>query len=155
MYYYFIIFVKKDTTCPHYQQLIYLGEDDDVRLNSQKEDRVKKFFKELSNRSRDFNLLPVTNVKTGNSTIPNIVFIELHNKILDAEKILKEKTLEIFCTEYEILDLHYPLREVLEKKLAEFKSIYPGQTARILLNVEIKRQFPSYMTRNIFNKKNA
>ena len=149
-----IISLKKDTTCPCCQRLIYLGEDDDARLNPQEEeDRVKKFFKELSNRPQDFNPLPVTNVETGNPTTPDMVFVELHNKILDAEKILKEKTLEVSRAEYEILDSLYPLGEALEKKLAEFKSIHPGQTAKILLNVEIKRQFPSDMTRNTFNKK--
>src|SRR5438045_8731343 len=92
MYYYFL---KKDTTCPCCQRHIYLGEDDDARLNPQEEDRVKKFFKELFNRPQDFNLLPVTNVKTGNLTTPDMVFVKLHNKILDAEKILKEKTREV------------------------------------------------------------
>ncbi len=92
-------------------------------------------------------------METGNLTTPDMVFVELHNKILDAEKILKEKTHEVFRAEYEILDSHYPLGEVLEKKLAEFTSIHPLQTARILLNAEIRRQFPSDMSRNIFNKK--
>jgi hypothetical protein len=128
-----IISLKKDTTCPRCQRLIYLG-DDDARLNPQEEeDRAKNFFKELSNRPQDFNPLPVTNV--------------------DAEKILKEKTREVSRAEYEILDSHYPLGEALEKKLAEFVSIHPLQTARILLNAEIRRQFPSNMSRNIFNKK--
>ncbi|PKK64373.1 hypothetical protein RhiirC2_787570 [Rhizophagus irregularis] len=83
------------------QRLIYLGEDDDVRLNPQEEDR--------------------------NSTTPDMVFVELHNKILVAERILKEKTLKVSHMEYEILDSYYSLREALEKKLAEFKSIHPGQ----------------------------
>ncbi|CAB5393844.1 unnamed protein product [Rhizophagus irregularis] len=148
-----IISLKKDT-CPRCQLFIYLGEDDDARLNPQEEeDRVKKFFKELSNKPQDFNPLPVTNVETVNPTTPDMVFVELHNKILDGEKILKEKTLEVSRVEYEILDSHYPLGEALEKKLAELKSIHPTQTAKILLNVEIKRQFPSDMTRNVFNKK--
>ncbi|PKK62436.1 hypothetical protein RhiirC2_717702 [Rhizophagus irregularis] len=82
-----------------------------------------------------------------------MVFVELHNKILDAEKILKEKTREVSRAEYEILNSHYSLGEALEKKLAEFASIHPLQTARILLNVEIKRQFPSVMSCNVFNKK--
>ncbi|CAB4474788.1 unnamed protein product [Rhizophagus irregularis] len=99
--------------------LIYLGDDDDARLNPQEEDRVKKFFKELSNRPQDFN----------------------------------PKTREVSRAEYGILDSHYSLGEALEKKLAEFASIHPLQTARILLNVEIKRQFPSDMSCNIFNKK--
>ncbi len=125
--------------CPRYQRLIYLGEDDDARLNPQKEeDRVKKFFKELSNRPQDFNLLSVTNVETGNPTTPDMVFVELYNKIFDAEKILKEKTREVSHVEYEILNSHYPLGEVLEKKLAEFTSIHPLQTTRILLNAEIR-----------------
>ncbi|CAG8667136.1 6453_t:CDS:2 [Funneliformis caledonium] len=103
--------------------------DDDARLNPQEEkDRVKKFFKELSNRPQDFNPLLVTNVKMKNPTTPDMAFIKLHNKILDAEKILKEKTREVSCIEYEILDSHYPLREALEKKLAEFTSIHPLQT---------------------------
>src|SRR3954469_15169945 len=113
MHYYFL---KKDT-CPRCQRLIYLGNDDDAKLNPQEEeDRVKKFFKELSNRPQDFNQLPVTNVKTGNPTTPDMVFVKLHNKILDAEEILKEKTREVSCAEYEILDSHYPLGEALEKK---------------------------------------
>ena len=116
-------------TYPRCQRLIYLGEDDDARLNPQEEeDRVKKFFKELSNRPQDFNPLPVTNVETRNPTTPDMVFVELHNKILDAEKILKEKTREVSRTEYEILDSHYPLGEALEKKLVEFTSIHPLQT---------------------------
>src|SRR6266498_4036483 len=70
-----IISLKKDTACPRCQRLIYLGEDDDARLNPQEEeDRVKKFFKELSNRPQDFNPLPVTNVETGNLTTPDMVF---------------------------------------------------------------------------------
>ncbi len=125
--------------CPRYQRLIYLGEDDDARLNPQKEeDRVKKFFKELSNRPQNFNPLPVTNVKTENPTTSDMVFVELHNKILDAEKILKEKTCEVSCAKYEILDSHYPFGEVLKKKLAEFTFIHPLQTTRILLNAEIR-----------------
>ena len=82
-----------------------------------------------------------------------MMFVELHNKILDAEKILKEKTREVSCAEYEILDSLYSLREALEKKLAEFSSIHPLQTAQIFLNAEIKRQFLSDMSCNIFNKK--
>ncbi|PKC56353.1 hypothetical protein RhiirA1_501045 [Rhizophagus irregularis] len=122
-----IISLKKDMTCPRCQLLIYLGEDDDTRLNPQEEDRVKKFFKELSNKPQDFNPLLVTNVETVNPTTPDMVFVKLHNKILDAEKILKEKTLEVFRVEYEILDSHYPLVEALEKKLAELKSIHSTQ----------------------------
>ncbi|CAB4496161.1 unnamed protein product [Rhizophagus irregularis] len=127
-----IISLKKNTTCPRCQRLIYLGEDDDARLNPQEEDRVKKFFKELSNKSQDFNSSPVTNIETENFTTPDMVFVELHNKILVAERILKEKTLKVSRIEYEILDSYYPLGEALEKKLAEFKSIHPGQTAKIL-----------------------
>ncbi|CAG8680337.1 8247_t:CDS:2, partial [Funneliformis caledonium] len=123
-----IISLKKYTTCPCCQQPIYLGEDNDARLNPQEEeDRVKKFFKELSNRSQDYNLLLVTNVKTENLTTSDM--------------------------QYEILDSHYPLGEALEKKLAKFISIHPLQTARILLNAEIKQQFSSNMSHNIFNKK--
>ncbi|CAB5365064.1 unnamed protein product [Rhizophagus irregularis] len=81
----------------------------------------------------DFNLLPVTNIETENSTTPDMVFVELHNKILVAERILKEKTLKVSHMEYEILDSYYSLREALEKKLAEFKSIHPGQPVKILL----------------------
>ncbi|CAG8715351.1 6851_t:CDS:1, partial [Funneliformis mosseae] len=112
--------------------------EDDARLNPKEEDRVKKFFKELSNRPQDFNLLLMTNVKMVNSTIPDMVFIDLYNKILDAEKILKEKTLKVSHTEYEILDSHYPLGKALEKKLAKLKFIHSTQTVKILLNVEIK-----------------
>ncbi|PKY63580.1 hypothetical protein RhiirA4_433238, partial [Rhizophagus irregularis] len=108
-------------SCPRCQQLIYLSEEDDVRLNPKEEDKVKKFFKELFNRPQDFNPLPVTNVETVNPTTPDMVFVELHNKILEAKKILKEKTLEVSRAEYKILDSHYPLREVLERKLAELK----------------------------------
>ncbi|RIA87475.1 hypothetical protein C1645_827690 [Glomus cerebriforme] len=107
----------------------------------------------LSNKPQNFNPSPVINIETENSTTPDMVFVELHNKILVAERILKEKTLEVSYMEYEILDSYYPLEEVLEKKLAEFKSIHPGQTVKILLNVEITRQFPFKMTRNVFNKK--
>ncbi|CAG8525031.1 5707_t:CDS:2 [Funneliformis caledonium] len=115
-------------TCPHCQRPIYLGEDDDARLNPQEEEDK-------------------------NSTTSNITFVELHNKILNAEKILKEKTLEVSYIEYEILDSYYPLREALKKKLTEFTSIHPLQTTRILLNAEIKRQFSSDISHNIFNKK--
>ncbi|CAB4433882.1 unnamed protein product [Rhizophagus irregularis] len=59
-------------SCPRCQQLIYLSEEDDVRLNPKKEDKVKKFFKELFNRSQDFNPLPVTNVETVNPTTPDM-----------------------------------------------------------------------------------
>ncbi|CAB4394872.1 unnamed protein product [Rhizophagus irregularis] len=45
-----IISLEKNMTYSRCQRLIYLGEDDDVRLNPQEEDRVKKFFKELSNK---------------------------------------------------------------------------------------------------------
>ncbi|CAG8570958.1 4930_t:CDS:2 [Funneliformis caledonium] len=86
--------------------------DDDARLNPQEEE-------------------------DRNPTTSNIAFVELHNKILDAEKILKEKTCEVSHIEYEILDSYYPLGEALEKKLAEFTSIHPLQTTRILLNAEI------------------
>ncbi|CAG8723533.1 14254_t:CDS:2 [Funneliformis mosseae] len=84
----------------------------------------RPIYLELSKRPQDFNLLPVINVKTENPTTPDM--------------ILKEKIREVSCIEYEILDLHYPLGEALEKKLAEFTSIHPLQTARILLNAEIK-----------------
>ncbi|CAG8553458.1 16504_t:CDS:2 [Funneliformis mosseae] len=72
----------------------------------------------LSNKSQDFNPLPMINVKMENLITPDMAFVELHNKILDAEKILKKKTREVSCIEYEILDSHYPLEEALEKKLA-------------------------------------
>ncbi|CAG8728667.1 4135_t:CDS:2, partial [Funneliformis mosseae] len=102
------------------------------------DDNVKKFFKELSNRPQDFNpLLEVSDVKTGDPTTPEMIFVRLHNKILHAEKILNKKTREVSHVEYEILDFHYPLKKALEKKLAEFTSIHPFQTARILLNAEI------------------
>ena len=39
-----IISLKKDTTCPRCQRLIYLG-DDDAQLIPQEEDRVKNFLK--------------------------------------------------------------------------------------------------------------
>src|SRR5437763_1035454 len=82
-----IIFLKKNTTCSCCKRLIYLGENDDARLNLQEEEnRVKKFFKELSNRLQDFNLLPLTNVKTRNLTTPDMVFVKLNNKILNSEK---------------------------------------------------------------------
>jgi hypothetical protein len=88
-----------------------------------------KNFLELSSRPQDFNPLPeVSDVEMGNPTTPEMVFIELHNKILHAERILKEKTCEVSRTEYEILDSHYSLREALEKKLVEFTSIHPLQT---------------------------
>ena len=39
------------------------------------------------------------------------------------------------------------------EKLAEFRTSHPLQTARTLLNAEIKLQFPADMSRNVFNKK--
>ncbi|CAI2199258.1 19330_t:CDS:2, partial [Funneliformis geosporum] len=150
MYYYFL---KKDMTCPHCQHLIYLGDIDDAKLNPREDDNVKNFFKELINRPQDFNPLPkVSDVET-DPTTPEMIFVKLHNKILHAEKILNKKTREVSRVKYEILDSHYPLGEALEKKLAEYTSIHPTQTARVLLNAEIWRQFSFEMTRNIFNKK--
>lgn len=55
--------------------------------------------------------------------------------------------------EYKVLNSYYFLREVLVKKLAEFTVYKPLQMARILLNDEIKRQFPSITSRNVFNMK--
>ncbi|CAG8671832.1 13359_t:CDS:2, partial [Funneliformis mosseae] len=62
------------------------------------------------------------------------------------EKILKEKTLKVSRTEYKILDLHYLLREALERKLAELKSIHPTQITKILLN----KKHPAKNIYNIF-----
>ncbi|CAB4419249.1 unnamed protein product [Rhizophagus irregularis] len=87
---YIIISLKKNTTYSRYQRLIYLGKNDNARLNPQEEDRVKKFFKELFNKPQDFNPSPVTNIETENSTTPDMVFVELYNKILVAKRILKE-----------------------------------------------------------------
>ncbi|CAG8734125.1 22775_t:CDS:2 [Dentiscutata erythropus] len=88
-----------------------------------------------------------------NPTTSEMVFVKIHDKIVQAEKILEEKTREVSCAEYEVLDSYYLLGEVLVKKLAEFETNHPLQTARTLLNQEIKRQFPSDMSRNVFNKK--
>ena len=86
-------------------------------------------------------------------TTPEMIFVGLHNKIVQAEKILEEKTRKVSRAKYEVLDSYYPLGEVLVKKLAEFRTSHPLQTARTLLNAEIKLQFPADMTRNVFNKK--
>ncbi|CAI2196894.1 7949_t:CDS:2 [Funneliformis geosporum] len=138
-----IISLKKDMTCPHCQHLIYLGDNDDAKLNPREDDNVKKFFKELTNRPQDFNPLPeVSDVET-DPTTPEMIFVGLHDKILHAEKILNKKTREVSRVEYEILDSYYPLGEALEKKLAEYTSIHPTQTARVLLNAEIWRISPS------------
>ncbi|CAG8744639.1 12920_t:CDS:1, partial [Funneliformis mosseae] len=142
-----IISLKKDMTCSCCQHLIYLGDDDDIKLNPREDDNVKKFFKELSNRPQNFNPLPeMSDVETGDPTTSEMIFVGLHNKILHAEKILNKKTREVSCVKYEILDFHYSFREALEKKLAKFTSIHPLQTARILLNAEIRQQFLSEMT---------
>jgi hypothetical protein len=82
-----------------------------------------------------------------------MMFVELHNKILQVEKNLNRKEHELSHAQYEALDSYYPLGEALEKKLAEFASKHPLQTARVLLNKEIKRQFPSNTTRSVFDKK--
>ena len=48
-----IISLKKNMTCSRCQRLIYLGEDDDARLNPQEEeDRVKKFFRVIQQITR-------------------------------------------------------------------------------------------------------
>ena len=149
-----IISLKKDMTYPCCQHLIYLDDNDDAKLNPREDDNITKFFKELSNRSQDFNPLPeMSDVKTGDPITSEMIFIRLYNKILYTEKILNKKTREVSHVKYEILDFHYPLKEALEKELAEFTSIHPLQTARILLNAEIRQKFPSEMIHNIFNKK--
>src|SRR5579859_1421591 len=84
-----------------------------------------------------------------------MIFVEIHNKILQTEKILEENTREVSRAEYEVLDSYYPLGEALVKKLAEYRTNHSLQTARILLNAEIKRKFPSNMSRNVFNKKRS
>jgi len=70
-----------------------------------------------------------SNVKVENPTIPEMIFIKLYVKILHAKKIFNEKTYEISCIEYEILDFYYPFKEALEKKLVEFASNHSLQTA--------------------------
>ncbi|GES89431.1 hypothetical protein GLOIN_2v1475865 [Rhizophagus clarus] len=70
--------------------------NNDARLNPKEEkDRVKKFFKKLSNKLQDFNLFLVRNMKMRNPTTPDMVFVKLHNKILNAEKKLVEYNLFI------------------------------------------------------------
>ncbi|CAG8481203.1 14201_t:CDS:2 [Ambispora leptoticha] len=65
------------------------------------------------------------NEKVENSSTPQIDFPKIHDKILKA----------------------------LEDKLAELKSKNPLCSAQIMLNKEIRYQFLSDTTRNIFNKK--
>lgn len=121
---------------------------------SPEEYRIKKLFKELTNRLQNFDLIVVNiNMKTVNPTTSEIVFVKLHNKLLYAEKILKKKACELSLTEYKILDSYYSFREALGKKLAKFNSNHLLQIARILLNVKIKKQFPSNTICNVFNKK--
>src|SRR5205814_115577 len=73
----------------------YLGDDITGMLSSE-EYRIEKLFKELTNRSQNFDLIMVnTGVKTGNSTTPEMLFVKLHNKLLDAKKILEKKTCEL------------------------------------------------------------
>jgi len=66
----------------------------------------------------------VLDVKIENPTTSEIIFIKLYNKILYAKRIFKEKTHEVSYIKYEILNLHYPLRKALKKKLIEFIFIH-------------------------------
>ncbi|PKC07777.1 hypothetical protein RhiirA5_417764 [Rhizophagus irregularis] len=65
-------------------------------------------------------------VETESPTTLKAIFVSLYDKIVQAEKILEG---------------------------TEFKVYKPLQMARILLNDEIKRQFPSITSRNVFNMK--
>ncbi|KAG9295535.1 hypothetical protein G9A89_016633 [Geosiphon pyriformis] len=80
-------------------------------------------------------------------------FPKLHDKILKAEKNLEKQTREMTRTKYEILDSYYLLGKALEDKSVELKSKNPLRSAKIMLNNEIRRQFPSDTARNIFNKR--
>ncbi|CAG8795813.1 19304_t:CDS:1 [Dentiscutata erythropus] len=149
-----IIFLKKDTTCPQCQQPIYLKDDNNTQIHLKKEEYiVEKLFKYLAKEPQDFGPSSKNMViETENSTSSEIVFVKIHNKIIQAEKILEEKTYEVSCAKYEVLDSYYLLGKALVKKLADFLTNHP-LTARTLLNVEIKRQFPFDMSHNVFNKK--
>ncbi|CAI2196208.1 12314_t:CDS:2, partial [Funneliformis geosporum] len=70
-----IISLKKDMTCSHCQHLIYLGDNDDAKLNSREDDNV-------------------SDMEMGDPTTPEMIFVRLHNKILHAEKIVNKKTRE-------------------------------------------------------------
>ncbi|CAG8663045.1 1854_t:CDS:2 [Funneliformis caledonium] len=99
---------------------------------------IEKFFKDLAKEPQDFSPLPENSVEeTENLITSEMIFIGLYNKIVQAKKFLKKKY----------------VKEALVKKLAEFRINHSLQTMRILLNVEIKRQFSSNISRNIFNKK--
>ncbi|CAG8843337.1 5620_t:CDS:1, partial [Gigaspora margarita] len=58
-----------------------------------------------------------------------IIFIKIHNKIVQAGKIPEEKICEVSSTEYRVLDSYYLLEEALVKKLAEFETNHLLQTA--------------------------
>uniref|UniRef100_U9US04 Uncharacterized protein n=1 Tax=Rhizophagus irregularis (strain DAOM 181602 / DAOM 197198 / MUCL 43194) TaxID=747089 RepID=U9US04_RHIID len=80
---------------------------------------------------QNFEPLPKNlGVETESPTTLKAIFVSLYDKIVQAEKILEGM-----------------------KKLAEFTVYKPLQMARILLNDEIKRQFPSITSRNVFNMK--
>ncbi|CAG8516028.1 9367_t:CDS:2 [Racocetra persica] len=132
------------------EPITILTYDNNTQIHLKEEEyMVEKLFKYLAKEPQDFGPSSKNMVmETENPTSSEMVFVKIHNKIIQAEKILEEKTREVSRAEYEVLDSYYLLGEALVKKLADFLTNHPLQTARTLLNVEIKRQFPSDMSRN-------
>ncbi|CAG8736759.1 32820_t:CDS:2 [Gigaspora margarita] len=133
-----------DKICSQCQQPIYPKDDNNTLTLLKKEEyMVKKLFKYLSKEPQNFS--PISkSIDIENSITSKMIFVKIYNKIVQAEKILEKR---IF------LDSYYLLGEALVKKLAEFETNYPLQTAQTLLNAEIKNQFLSDISCNIFNKK--
>ena len=93
MHYYFF---KNRYGLSSLSSTIYLDDDDDdEQLNSQQDNwRIEKFLKELFYEPQVFDPLPELqnmNVETESTTIPQMMFIELYDKILQAEKNLDKK----------------------------------------------------------------
>ncbi|CAG8591039.1 39799_t:CDS:2 [Gigaspora margarita] len=116
--------------CPQCQQSIYPRDNDNtITLLKEEEYMVKKLFKYLFKELQNFS--PISkSMNIENSITSEIIFIKIHDKIVQAEKFLRKKYVK-----------------------SEFETNHPLQTAQTLLNTEIKKQFSSNMSHNIFNKK--
>ncbi|CAG8831593.1 21822_t:CDS:1, partial [Gigaspora margarita] len=128
------------------------NDNNTLTLLKEEEYMVKKLFKYLFKEPQNFS---PTSKSMGieNSITSKMIFVKIHDKIVQAKKILEERIHEVSSAEYGVLNFYYLFREALVKKLAEFETNYPLQTARTLFNAEIKNQFPFDMFHNIFNKK--
>ncbi|CAG8551991.1 16198_t:CDS:2, partial [Funneliformis caledonium] len=75
--------LEADMICSRCRQSIYLEDDNTQLLLQEEEYIIEKLFKDLAKEPQDFSPLSENSVEeTENPTTSEMIFVELHNKIV-------------------------------------------------------------------------